>query len=68
MCPNQKRLAYKYRSVRKDQYDFTREFKVYQCEDCSGCPFRSSCTKTKEGNNRTLMVNEKSICNHFLDS
>ena len=58
-CPNQKRLTYKYRSVRKDQYDFTREFKVYQCEDCSGCPFRSSCTKAKEGNNRTLMVNEK---------
>ena len=38
---------------------FKREFKVYECEDCSGCPFRSSCTKAKEGNNRKLMVNEK---------
>lgn len=58
-CPNQQRLAYKYRSIRKDKYDFTREFKVYECKDCSGCPFRSSCTKAKEGNNRKLMVNEK---------
>ena len=58
MCPNQQRLEFKYRSVRKNKYDFTREFKVYECEDYTGCPFRSSCMKAKEGNNRTLMVNE----------
>ena len=58
-CPNQKRLEFRYHSVRNDQTGFQRKFKIYECEDCSGCPFRSSCTKAKEGNNRKLMVNEK---------
>ena len=58
-CPNQKRLVFKYHSERTDKAGFTREFKIYECENCSGCPFRSSCTKVKEGNNRKLMINEK---------
>jgi transposase len=58
-CPNQQRLVFKYHSVRTDKTGFKREFKIYECEDCSECPFRSSCTKAKEGNNRKLMVNEK---------
>ena len=58
-CPNQQHLVFKNHSVRTDKSGFTREFKIYECENCSGCPFRSSCTKAKEGNNRKLMVNEK---------
>nr|WP_304218233.1 IS1182 family transposase [Fredinandcohnia onubensis] len=58
-CPNHRQLPYKYQSERTDRAGFKREFKVYECEDCSDCPFRSSCTKAKEGNNRKLMVNEK---------
>jgi transposase len=58
-CPNQKRLEFKYHSIRNDSTGFERKFKVYECEECTGCPFRSSCTKAKEGNNRKLMVNEK---------
>jgi len=58
-CPNQQRLVFKYHSERTDKTGFKREFKIYECEDCSRCPFRSSCTKAKEGNNRKLMVNEK---------
>lgn len=58
-CPNQQRLLFKYQSVRTDKTGFKREFKIYECEACSGCPFRSSCTKSKEGSNRKLMVNEK---------
>ncbi|MER2076954.1 IS1182 family transposase [Psychrobacillus psychrotolerans] len=58
-CPNQKQLSFKYHSIREDKTGYKREFKIYECEDCSGCPFRSSCTKAKEGNNRKLMVNEK---------
>src|SRR5699024_1514907 len=38
---------------------FTREFKVYQSENCNDCPLRSYCTKAKEGNNRRLFMNEK---------
>lgn len=58
-CPNQKSLEFQYHSVRTDATGFQRSFKIYECEDCSGCPFRSSCTKAKEGNNRKLMVNKK---------
>ena len=58
-CPNQQYLVFKYHSVRTDKSGFTREFKIYECENCSGCPFRTSCTKAKEGNNRKVMVNEK---------
>jgi transposase len=58
-CPNQKHLEFQYHSVRHDRTGFQRKFKIYECEDCSGCPFRSLCTKAKEGNNRKLMVNEK---------
>ncbi|WP_019779099.1 IS1182 family transposase, partial [Streptococcus sobrinus] len=58
-CPNQKHLEFQYESVRYDRTGFQQKYKIYECEDCSGCPFRSSCTKAKEGNNRKLMVNEK---------
>ena len=58
-CPNQQTLAFHHPSVRTDRNGFTRTFKVYQCENCTGCPFRASCTKAKEGNHRTLVVNEK---------
>ena len=58
-CPNQQRLIFKNHSTRTDKSGFTREFKIYECENCSGCPFRSLCTKAKEGNNRKVVVNEK---------
>ena len=58
-CPNGQLLTFRYRSNRTDRYSFTREFKVYECEDCSECPFRSQCTKAKEGNNRKILVNQK---------
>lgn len=58
-CPNDKKVEFRYLSNRTDRYQFTRTVKVYECEDCSGCPFRSLCTKTKEENNRKLYVNEK---------
>ena len=58
-CPNNQLLPFKYHSVRTDRNGFSREFKVYECENCTGCPFRSSCTKAKEGNHRKLIVNEK---------
>ncbi|WP_342580669.1 IS1182 family transposase [Ureibacillus sp. FSL W7-1570] len=59
ICPNQQRVTFRYRSVRTDKTGFKRELKIYECENCSGCPFRSSCTKAKEGNHRKVMVNEK---------
>jgi transposase len=58
-CPNGRKLLFSHPSNRTDSYGFARTFKVYQCEDCSGCPFRSLCTKAKEGNHRRVYVNEK---------
>ncbi|WP_100011205.1 IS1182 family transposase [Lentibacillus sediminis] len=58
-CPNGKQLMFSYMSKRTDKYGFTRTFNVYECEDCSGCPLRSQCTKAKEGNNRRIYYNEK---------
>ncbi|NLN26355.1 MAG: IS1182 family transposase [Bacteroidetes bacterium] len=58
-CPNEQKLVYKYHTTRKDKTGFERQFKIYECENCTGCPFRSKCTKAREGNNRKLMINEK---------
>ena len=58
-CPNQKRLVFTSHSTRTDKSGFTRQFKLYECENCTGCPFRSACTKADEGNNRKVRVNEK---------
>ncbi|WP_112181966.1 IS1182 family transposase [Paraliobacillus zengyii] len=58
-CPNDKKVAFQYLSNRTGKDNFTRSFKVYECEDCSDCPLRSHCTKAKEGNNRKIYYNEK---------
>ncbi len=58
-CPNGKKLTFRYTSNRTDKAGFQRTFKVYECEDCSGCPLRSKCTKAKEGKNRKVYYNKK---------
>lgn len=58
-CPNGKRLTFRHLSHKTDRYGYTREFKVYECEDCSDCPFRSQCTQAKEGNHRKIYYNTK---------
>ena len=58
-CPNGKRLIFKYNSQRKDKNGFVRNFRVYECEDCCNCPYRSQCCKAKEGNNRKISINVK---------
>lgn len=58
-CPNEKQLTFQHHLTRTDKTGFERQFKIYECEDCEGCPFRSLCTKAKEGSNRKLMINEK---------
>lgn len=58
-CPNGKKLIFKYNSQRKDKNGFARKFRVYECEDCCNCPYRSQCCKAKEGNNRKISINVK---------
>jgi transposase len=57
-CPNDQKLSFLYESQRHDKDGFGRSYRVYECEDCSSCPFRTQCTKAKEGNNRRISVNE----------
>ncbi|KGX88891.1 IS1182 family transposase [Pontibacillus litoralis] len=59
LCPNDRKLWFSHHSKRTDRYGFTRDFKVYECEDCSDCPLRDLCTKAKEGNHRKVYYNEK---------
>ncbi|MGG1688426.1 IS1182 family transposase [Pseudalkalibacillus sp. NRS-1564] len=57
ICPNGQQLMFRHLSHRTDRGGFTREFRVYECDDCSDCPLRSQCTKAQEGNNRKIYYN-----------
>ena len=58
-CPNNKRLVFQRYTTKTDKSGFTRAFKLYECEDCTGCPFKAKCSKAEEGKNRRLMINER---------
>ena len=56
VCPGGKRFNYLRTSpVKGNQYGRTEEF--YQCEDCSDCPHKAQCHKSKE--NRIVRINEE---------
>ena len=56
ICPNGKKFHYlRSQLVKGNQYGRTEEF--YQCEDCTGCPHREKCHKSK--NNRVVRINEE---------
>ena len=56
ICPNGKKFHFlRAQLIRGNQYGRTEEF--YQCEDCSGCPHREKCHKSK--NNRVVRINEE---------
>lgn len=55
-CPNGKAFHFLYRqNVRGNRYG--RQAEVYQCEDCTGCPYASQCKKTDK--NKTITLNEE---------
>ena len=55
-CPNNKTFKFMYRkNIKGNQYG--RQEEIYQCEDCSGCPYAKQCKKTDK--NRTVSVNEE---------
>ena len=54
ICPNQKRFFFlKTEPIKGNEYGRTEEY--YQCEDCTGCPYREKCHKAKE--NRVVRMN-----------
>lgn len=55
-CPNGKAFIFQYRKhVYGNQYG--RQEEVYQCEDCSGCPYAERCKKTDK--NRIVRINQE---------
>ena len=59
--PNDKAFHLLYRrSVRGNQYG--RKEELYECEDCSGCPYAEKCKKTDK--NRTIRINQELTAMH----
>ena len=60
-CPNGKAFHFQYRKhVYGNQYG--RQEEVYQCEDCSGCPYTERCKKADK--NRTVRINHELTAMH----
>ena len=60
-CPNGKAFHFQYRKhVYGNQYG--RQEEVYQCEDCSGCPYAERCKKAET--NRTVRINHELTAMH----
>lgn len=60
-CPNEKAFVFRYRRpVKGNRYG--RQEEIYECEDCSGCPYAQECKKSD--NNRTIRINEELTAMH----
>ena len=58
-CPTSQPLNYKYtREEAHKKTDFVSYSNVYEAENCSQCPLREDCTKSKESN-RTIQINDQ---------
>ncbi|USG63901.1 IS1182 family transposase [Brevibacillus ruminantium] len=47
ICPNGMKVTFKKYQNKKNASGHEQSYKIYECEDCSGCPFKSQCTKGK---------------------
>ncbi|MFH5181634.1 IS1182 family transposase [Paenibacillus sp. TAB 01] len=47
LCPNGRYVRFKKYQTKKNASGLEQSFKVYECEDCSNCPFKPACTKAK---------------------
>ena len=57
VAPNNKRLGFKRYAYRHDKYSFKRNFKLYECDDCSECPLKQQCMNFKSKTNKKIMKN-----------
>lgn len=60
-CPNGRAFHFQYRKNVKGNL-YGRQEEVYECEDCSGCPFAEQCKKTDK--NRTVRINRELTSMH----
>ncbi len=54
-CPAGKRLLYQETIERETKTGFKQSIRIYECEDCAGCPHKTLCTKGV--GNRTIHYN-----------
>ena len=47
ICPNGQYVRFKKYQTKKNASGLEQSFKIYECEDCSDCPLKASCTKAK---------------------
>jgi Transposase DDE domain len=47
ICPNGMKITFKKYQNKKNASGHEQSYKIYECEDCSGCPLKSQCTKGK---------------------
>lgn len=59
ICHNGKKLKPIFIKERTNKNGYKSEITVYECEDCTGCPYKEKCTKSK--NNKRLNVSKKFI-------
>jgi transposase len=60
-CPNGKAFHLQYRQHVKGN-NYGRQEEIYQCEDCSGCPYAKQCKKTDKY--RTVRINRELTSMH----
>ena len=58
-CQNGKQLKAVYEGKRKSKSGFESIITYYECEDCTDCPYKKSCTRAK--GNRKMQVSKKFI-------
>jgi len=58
-CQAGRKLRAKYESERKSKSGFVSTITHYECDDCSGCPHKKNCTRSK--GNRKLQVSKRFI-------
>ena len=58
-CQNNKKLRVVYEGKRKSKSGFESVITHYECEDCTDCPHKKSCTRSK--GNRKMQVSKKFI-------
>ncbi|MDN4527736.1 transposase, partial [Fictibacillus fluitans] len=47
ICPNGRKVLFKNYLKKKNRSGLEQSFKIYECEDCTDCPFKTQCTKAK---------------------
>lgn len=57
-CPNDRSLHYRNTATIRNRTGYSSEIKIYEAQDCQGCPLASQCKKSEE-HNRTIKVNER---------